>query len=496
MEGPREIEIKKLLKRAVETELKSRGLADAGPVAAVAEIKYTDGPLTIPNGMPIQEAINLLERRKEYLEEEVDIRETFDVFPWDGAHAIDIVLTRKFGWSAATATPGMFGPNPPKLISIEVGPGTYKQVPWGAFSLPGVAGLLHCSAGHKNGRITFSLVAHVQRKDEATIREIFELTRQELRVNSIYRGQAIKVRFTDDNGDDLEMPEPRFMDTSDTHEEMVIYSKDVQQSVRTNLFTPITRVADCIANEIPVKRGVILGGPYGTGKTLAAMVAAKLAVDNGITFVYVGHADELAKAIEFAKQYQSPACVVFCEDIDRAMDGERTVEMDDILNIIDGIDTKSAHIITVLTTNHLENINPAMLRPGRLDAVIEVTPPDADAVVGLVRLYGGGAIDPSADLNAVGKVLQGQIPAVIAEVVKRAKLHQLGLQKPGTRVEKLSAEALVASAKSMTSQIELLRKQSEPKEKPATLEQAFIDVVGKSLNGTKERVKDLHDRIM
>ena len=39
--------------------------------------------------------------------------------------------------------------------------------------------------------------------------------------------------------------------------------------------------------------------------------------------------------------------------------------MDDVLNIIDGIDSKKANIITVLTTNDLEGINPAMLRPGR-----------------------------------------------------------------------------------------------------------------------------------
>lgn len=58
-------------------------------------------------------------------------------------------------------------------------------------------------------------------------------------------------------------------------------------------------------------------GTYGTGKTMAATVASRLAVDAGITYVYVPRADELSDAIEFAKQYQSPACVIFCaEDIE------------------------------------------------------------------------------------------------------------------------------------------------------------------------------------
>lgn len=480
----------------VDQALKGRGLGDAGPSAVVAEVKYADGPLTVPHGMSLDDAMKLLKRRKEFLQEEVKVDETFDVFPWDGAHAIDRVLERKFGWSLATSfeTDGFFGKikHKPTLVAIEVAPGDIRQVPWGAFNIPGIEGLLHCAVGHKDGRVCFRLVAEVQRKDEQTIKDIYEQVRQELRVNSIYRGKAIKIRFTDDDGLDIEMPEPKFMDTSKISENMVVYSDAVQEQVRTSLFTPITRVADCLANDIPVKRGVILGGPYGTGKTLAATVASKLAVDHGITFVYVSRASELAKAIDFAKQYQSPACVVFCEDIDRSMSGERSVEMDEILNILDGIDTKNSNIITVLTTNHLENINAAMLRPGRLDAVIEVLPPDAKAVERLVRLYGGATIAADVDLTEVGNELKGQIPAVIAEVVKRAKLHQLGLQKPGSKVEKLSAQALVNSARSMTNQIDLLRRQSEPKDAAPTLDKVFNDVVSNAMNGTKRRVREIH----
>src|SRR5690606_20126549 len=132
------------------------------------------------------------------------------------------------------------------------------------------------------------------------------------------------------------------------------------------------------------------------------------AVQNGITYLYVPRADELKDAIEFAKLYQNPASVVFCEDIDRVTKGERSVAMDDILNIIDGIDTKTANIMVVLTTNHMDNINPAMLRPGRLDAVIPVTPPDAKAVERLIRVYAKGAVRADEDLAHVGATLAGR----------------------------------------------------------------------------------------
>lgn len=474
-----------------------KNLNDAGAKAHVAEIVHHGDKLTIPEGMEIPDAVELLKRRMQFLEEEVQLQETFDVFPWDGANAIDTVLTNKFGWSAATATPGFFGPRPPKLISIQIDFDKTKQVPWGSFSLPGVTGLLSTSAQFKEGRWVFQLVAEVKRKDEKTIQSVFEAVRAYLKENSIYRGKAIKMRFLDDDGDPLPMPEPKFMDTRAISEKMVIYPKAVQTQIEINLFTPIKRVVDCLANAIPIKRGVLLGGTYGTGKTLAATVASKIAVDNGITYLYIPRADELSHAIGFAKQNQSPACVVFCEDIDRAMSGERSVEMDDILNVIDGIDTKSTNVIVVLTTNDLNAINAAMLRPGRLDAVIEVLPPDAEAVEALLRLYGGLAIDPETDLSKAAAYLDGEIPAVIAEAVKRAKLAQLALQKPGEPVTKLSEAALVASAQSMSQQLKLLKERSSVKPKEASdIADALAQVIAKAMGHTATKVDELHDRIM
>ncbi|TKW65178.1 MAG: ATP-binding protein [Paracoccus denitrificans] len=466
-----------------------RTLAGEDNQVQVAEIKHHDGQLLIPNGMSVDAAIELLERRRDYLEEEVVVTQAFPVFPYDGANALAICLEDMFGWAAAEGTPGFFGKTPPRMITIEVGPGLTRKIPWGRFSLPGVEGFLQTSVERKHGRIVFVCHSVVKRNSEATVQALYDRIGAYLNENSIYAGQAIKIRFRDDDGNMLEMPEPTFLPVEHISRDMLVYSKDVQDAIETNLFTPIERLADCKANDIPVKRGVLLGGPYGTGKTMAATVASRLAVDNGVTYLYVPHCDELADAIEFAKQYERSACVIFCEDIDRAITGERTVKMDDILNILDGIDTKGAQIITVLTTNHLEDINPAMLRPGRLDAVIDVTAPDAEAVERLVRLYGKGSVAEETDLTEVGQILQGTIPAVIAEVVKRAKLAQLRLQERGTVVEAISAEALVISAKSMQSQVDLLAKLSN-QQKP---EPTFAETLGTALAPTVERI--LNDKL-
>jgi transitional endoplasmic reticulum ATPase len=441
-----------------------KDLSKAGPKAHVADIIHHGEKLVLPEKMSISDAIDLLYRRAEYLETAVNISERFDVFPLDGAYGLSQVIIEMFGWQEGKPIRTMFGEQKPQVLTVPSGPHTKVDVPWGNFELPTVSGMLSTGITEgPSGRAIFVLNAEVKRKDEATVRNLFDALREYLTHNSLYRGKAIKIRFRDEDGDPIAMPEPEFLDLEDVGVDNLILNEDLASSVKANLFTPIERVEDCLQNGIKVKRGVLLGGNFGTGKTLAAMCAAKIAEQNGITFLYSSRAHELGDAIAFARQYQSPACVVFSEDIDRSVTGDRTVEIDDILNILDGIDTKHENIITVLTTNRLDNVNQAMLRPGRLDAIINVETPDAPTAERLVRYYGGASIPEKEDLTAVGEALAGQIPAVIEEAVKRAKLFQLALLPEGAAVEDISAEALRQSAATMTKQIELLAEPQEHK---------------------------------
>jgi transitional endoplasmic reticulum ATPase len=462
-------------------KVQGKDLSKAGPKAHVADIIHHGEKLILPAMMTITDAIDLLYRRAEYLETTVNITEKFDVFPLDGAYGLSQVIIDRFGWQEGKPIRTMFGETKPKILQVPSGPHTKVDVPWGHFELPTVSGKLMTGVDEgPAGRAVFVLTAEVKRRDEGTVRGLFDALREYLNHNSLYRGKAIKIRFRDDDGDPIPMPEPEFLDLADVQVNNLILNDDLASSVKANLFTPIERVTDCLQNDIKVKRGVLLGGNYGTGKTLAAMCAARIAEDNNITYIYSPRASELGDAIAFARQYQSPACVVFCEDIDRSVTGDRTVAIDDILNILDGIDTKNENIITVLTTNHLENVNQAMLRPGRLDAILNIEAPDAPTAEKLVRYYGGISISKKEDLTEVGKALAGQIPAVIEEAVKRAKLFQLALLPEGAAVEDISAEALRQSASTMTKQIELL---AEPEARVTpTLDAAFQGAVRNAVN--------------
>jgi len=462
----------------------SNDLKDTGDKIHVAEVVHHGDKLTVPAAMPIKTAIELLMARMEYLEKETVFSDTFDAFPWDGAVALERVLERKFGWAQGLDTPGMFGSSPPQRLTVDCGVDERIDVPWGRLAIPGISGALDLGMAKKDGRVVFSLGAKIKRKDEATVREIFNAVHEELAANSIYRGKALRLTFSDDDGDALVMPGVKFIDLRGVNREQLLLNDDLLSSVETNLLTPIERVRELRANGISIKRGVLFSGTYGTGKTLAATVAASVAQTSGVTYLYIPKASDLAAAIQFAKQYSDPACVIFCEDIDREVDAERDADMDEILNLIDGIDTKTGNIIVVLTTNDLDSIHEAMLRPGRLDAVIDFTPPDSKTIEKLLRFYGASTIKPTTNLNAISKVLAGNIPAVVAEVVKRAKLAQLKRQPPGIKVVEISEEALLESAQTMQRQIKLLSDRIATEKAPTPqLEQAFTSMVVKALNG-------------
>lgn len=228
-----------------------------------------------------------------------------------------------------------------------------------------------------------------------------------------------------------------------------------------------------------MKRGVLLAGDYGTGKTLTAYVTALKAVRSGFTFIYLSSVKDLAMAFEFAKQY-APA-VIFSEDVDRVLGGqERTEEIDAVLNSFDGVDSKDQEIITVLTTNHLDRLTKAVLRPGRCDTLVEVTRPDADAASRLVKLYGRNLLAPETDYDAIGSSLADHLPAEIREAVERAKLAAIARLSIEDRVDegiegKVTEQDVIAATGAMSAQHEMLIPKDQDTRTP--IERA-VDILG------------------
>jgi transitional endoplasmic reticulum ATPase len=257
--------------------------------------------------------------------------------------------------------------------------------------------------------------------------------------------------------------QPIFLKFGHMNEAELILSRPVQDSILVNVWTHIRHTAKVKADGTPIKRTVVLSGIYGTGKSMGCAVTAKLAQEHGWTVIYLDDTARLADALENAKRWQP--CLLIAEDIDRVAE-ERTESANTIFNTLSGVLSASNDVMVMLTTNHPERIDQAMLRPGRIDALIEVTPPDAEAVQRLIHLYGRGLIKHGEKLDTVGAMLAGQIPATIREVVERSKLARIA-----HGVALVDEASLIAAVHSMGPQLAYLNADKEPKQ--SSLERAL-----------------------
>ena len=138
-----------------------------------------------------------------------------------------------------------------------------------------------------------------------------------------------------------------------------------------------------------------------------------------------------------------------------------------ILNTIDGIDSKTSEIMVCLTTNHVNKLNRAMMRPGRLDAVIEIERPDAESVARLCRNYCGALLDADEDLDEPAAILAGQTAAVVREVCERSKMGAIA--RTG-KADSVSASDLATSANGMRAQLDLM--DAKPPYEPSDMAKA------------------------
>lgn len=440
------------------------------------------------------ESILWLQRRKEEREKEVAFVENIDgSFPSDGMIALARVLRREYGFTKFDS-PTPWGV--PVVLSIPVGPhGEMQDAPWGKFSVPGLNGFIQTAINKdKTGQPIFQLAARIKNKDKDIVKRLANLVRKDLEVNSVYRGHAIKVEFPDFRrvAFDPTVHVPTFLDVSKADPKKLVFSREVQNAVETSIFTHI-QFSKRVKKEVgTLKRGVLLGGKPGTGKTLAAHVTAKLCEENGWTFIYLANTGDLAQAIGFAKMYQ-PA-VIFAEDLDSivntyAEDNDRDAGTMAVLNTLDGIDSKNGDVLVVFTTNYPEKLPEAMTRPGRLDAIITVLPPDSEAVERLMRLYGNGLMSDLEDLDEVAQSLAGEIPAVIREVVDRSKLVAIR-HTPDHMPLRITAADLVVARDSMKSHLRMLNEKRLPP--PSDIEKAAHVVMHYVTQAAKSAVQGSH----
>lgn len=151
-------------------------------------------------------------------------------------------------------------------------------------------------------------------------------------------------------------------------------------------------------------KGVILYGPPGTGKTLLAKAVANQTSATFLRIVgseliqkYLGDGPKLVREM-FKLADESAPSIVFIDEIDAVgtkrydstSGGEREIQrtMLELLNQLDGFDSRG-DVKVLLATNRIETLDPALLRPGRIDRKIEFSMPDFSTKRRIFQIHTG-----------------------------------------------------------------------------------------------------------
>jgi transitional endoplasmic reticulum ATPase len=407
--------------------------------------------IMLPDGMPLETALDWIKRQIVMEEKVVTFHQGLRAYPLDGAYALYRAIIDIFGYVDLAKEEGPSSSTPPHMIGMKLPTGESIQVPWGRMQFPGLDKDSYLETKYNNAKMEFEIHGSFRKKFEPVVARIADRTMEILREDSIYKGKAIRV----DLGwiQSGEFPsDPKFLkDIEKIKDSDVLMNKQTRLNYAAVLMR-IEKSELCRKKGIPLKHGCLLAGPYGTGKTLTAKWTAKKAVENNWTFIYLEDCKQMKDALRLAEMY-APA-VVFAEDIDKATEGGRSSQMNEILNTLDGIDTKSNPIITILTTNHIENINKAFLRAGRIDSLIQTSALDEETGLQFIMNFGknleGESVLSEGDYSVAAKSLAGIVPAFASEVMNKAKMNAL---YRGGEDEQINSDDIIAAAHSFKEHI-------------------------------------------
>lgn len=467
--------------------LAALALLAGGQLDSEDDIIFEGDTLKIPVGWTIQRARQLLEKREEDDEQVYNVVRDFNYRPADGSRATARVIKRVFGMTLGARTPGFFRSNPPTLVSVQIDVDKHEQVPSGRLLLPHFDGAyVDLSATmHPELGIIFRLSGACKRREKDALEGLFMEIEKELRANSIYRGKVITASET-----------PEFVDLSGFDPEDVVYTQQVTHELGAFVWTNIDypqALRD--ANQIG-KRSIVLTGKYGVGKTLAMLLTAHRArkrLDEGLepitTIVVRPGLDRWEYAMQLARLLGR--CVIFVEDVDTLVQHD-PMGLSRLLDEMDGLRTKGADVTTVFTTNHINRLHKGMLRPGRIDAVIEIDAMDREGVERLTRRVVGDKLQEPCDFDRVYKSVDGFTPAFVKAALDRAV--RFSIYRNQGELGTISEDDIVFSAESLRKQEQLMHDAPEKKEDSGLvgelttlINQAVRDVVETRLNGAEFR---------
>ncbi|WP_254768625.1 CDC48 family AAA ATPase [Salinilacihabitans rarus] len=212
---------------------------------------------------------------------------------------------------------------------------------------------------------------------------------------------------------------------------------EAKRILRESVEWPLTYDRLFEATNTSPPSGVLLYGPPGTGKTL---LARALAGETDVNFVhvdgpeivdrYVGESEKAIRKV-FERARQTAPSIVFFDEIDAIAGArgeshevtERVVSQ--LLTELDGM-SENPNLVVLAATNRRDAIDPALLRPGRLDTHVLVPDPDVDAREKILEVHARDKpLADDVDLAALAADLEGYTGADVEALVRDASMRAI-----------------------------------------------------------------------
>lgn len=392
-------------------------------------------------------------------------------FKNDGIYQLNQAISEVFGSVVSKEDDSPSGSANISTVDITLADGSRMKAPYGDIQLAGLGEDSIISINYDSVAHVLLVTGSCQFRFSSLIDDIVEVAKRNISTNSIYKGQALEI--TDIN-------EPKILDLSSIDDQLMILSDQTEydlRPIRARLLNP----DKCVEKGIPLKFGALLEGGYGTGKTLLAFKLARQAVENEWIFIYLKDPTLLAESLRMSKiiDKSGHGALVFVEDIDQVTRGDRDSAMQDILNTLDGGDTKDMNVITLFTTNHINLIEPTFLRGKRIGTIISMGALDAKTAEVFIReSFKIGCYTIVDDLTEVCKLIEENniAPAFMAEIIEKVK----AMMVLNDQCE-VKAEYIKFSVKSYLNQVKL----SRTKDMSMTPEKRFVDSLREVLHANK-----------
>lgn len=212
--------------------------------------------------------------------------------------------------------------------------------------------------------------------------------------------------------------------------------KEIKDKLVEAVIWPIVHKDLFEITDTKAPKGILLCGPPGTGKTL---LAKALANQSGANFIsvkgaellskYVGESEQAVREV-FKKAKQVAPCIVFFDEIDalapprRESDGTRVSErvVSQLLTEMDGVEDLR-EVLILAATNRIDIVDPALLRSGRFDLILNIPYPDENEIYEILKIHTRGKpIAKDAKLKEIAAKTSGLSGADIMLLCQRASI--------------------------------------------------------------------------